>query len=81
VETHRYKDAGKMRGCERCGGIRNAPQHGHSCTGKMIDNAAGGATCYECGRSVEKGPPIFVGDLARSRSRYWWHDRQLTDDY
>jgi hypothetical protein len=33
----------------------------HSCVGKFIDNALGGATCYECGRSIEKGPPIDIG--------------------
>lgn len=88
MDTHRFRKgtgSERFRGCqvvvgrhnERCGLMRGDSIHGHSCTGKFLDNAAGGCTCYECGRSIPKGPPIFVGDLANARTRPWYVDRQM----
>lgn len=78
MTTHRFKKGRTFSGCAECGSIAgNEAAHGHTCNGKMILNAAGGATCYECGRSTEVGSPIFVGDLARARTRPWFHSRQI----
>ena len=70
--THTYK-APRLGsgGCVEpgCGRIRgNEQAHGHTCNGKMILNAAGSATCYECGRTLPVGEAILIGEMPYARA-------------
>ena len=61
--VHTFKGTGG--GCKQCGYIRgNEEQHGHTCTGKMLDvpGTTNLARCYECGRTLTRSDiPIQVG--------------------
>ena len=63
--VHGFKSRGHGHpGCATCGYTKgNEAQHGHSCTGKML-NVPGKmlARCYGCGRTIARSDvPIQVG--------------------
>lgn len=65
MSVHAFqKRPGGRAGCGECGYTKgNEDQHGHSCTGKML-NVPGKmlASCYGCGRTIPRSDvPIHVG--------------------